>query len=462
MKTKYKKEIFEFQGMASQKVQSDFSGGQITSDAGCLLLRAVNQSIGLTNGFAQCFEDGRDQRYVEHTLEQLLSQRFFGITLGYEDINDHEILKKDPLFALLSGAEDLSGEKRKRARDKGKPLAGKSTLNRLELSPTKGHRGKNILCNDQKVESLFVEMFLKSYKNPPREIVLDLDNTDDPLYGKQEGRCFQGYYKIHCYLPLYIFCGEQLLCAKLNTAEREGASGAKEELERIINQIKREWPEVRIIVRGDSGFCRDKIMNWCEENEVWFVIGLGKNSRLTERIRKPLEKVRRNFLSKKGGTKIYRNFNYRTRSSWARKRRVVGKMEHLEKRSSHRFIVTNIPKEVYGGKGLYEFYCGRGDMENRIKEQQMALFADRTSSKELAANQLRLWFASMAYVLISALRRKGLQGTEWAKAQCDTIRLKMFKIGAFVKISCRRIYIQMSSAYPYQELFMQTVHKLKE
>jgi len=308
-----------------------------------------------------------------------------------------------------------------------------------------------------------VDLFLEGYASPPEEIVLDVDATDDPLHGHQEGRFFHGYYRSYCYLPLYIFCGEHLLCARLRPADQDGAAGTVEELERIVGRIRLQWPQTRIIVRGDSGFCRDNLMSWCEAHAVDYVVGFAKNGRLKALIAKEMATAKAQFEADQQAARMFRDFRYRTRKSWSRERRVIGKAEYLAKGENPRFVVTSLPAEHIDARTLYEeLYCARGDMENRIKEQQLALFADRTSTHTMRANQLRLYFSSFAYVLMQALRRLGLKGTALAKAQCDTIRLKLFKIGAQIRISVRRIRIAFSESYPHADLFQQILRHLQQ
>jgi hypothetical protein len=456
----------KFQPLGKKIVEARFNGGTITSDAGALLLREVVSAHSLFEDFARCFVDGRDQRYTEHTVEELVSQRVYGICLGYEDLNDHDRLRLDPLLATVCGKEDAEGERRRVERDRGKGLAGKSTLQRLETGGEEvggGERYKKVVYDGEAIERYFVDVFLKTYGEEPQEIILDVDATDDPIHGRQEGRFFHGYYDCYCYLPLYIFCGDFLLCAKLRASNVDVAEGVKEELERIIGRIREVWPGVRIIVRGDSGFCREEIMGWCEGNGVEYIFGIAKNARLVERIAKALKKVKRRYAEEKEGQREYREFWYRTRTSWSRRRRVVAKAEYLDKGENPRFVVTSIGKGRMEGKELYEgLYCGRGEMENRVKEQQLHLFADRTSSATMRANQLRLWFSSVAYVLMNELRRRGLKGTEFVKAQCETIRLKLLKIGAQVRVSVRRVYISLASGYPYREAIWKVVENIRQ
>jgi hypothetical protein len=456
---------FDFQALESRAVTARFDGGAITSDAGGLLLREVETKAGIIRRFAACFDDHRDPKLVEHTVSELLAQRIFGLALGYEDLNDHDTLRHDPLLAVLVGKADPTGQDRRRSKDRGKSLAGKSTLNRLELTPVGADpksRYKKVVARHHDIEAFFVEMFLALHPVPPKEIVLDLDATDDPIHGHQLGRFFHGYYDSYCYLPLYIFCGEHLLCAKLRPADIDGAAGSVKQLMKIAERIRLAWPEVRIIVRGDSGFCRENLMRWCEENHVDYVFGLAKNARLQRIFGQELHKVKRQFEATGLPARAFKEFPYRTRKSWSRERRVVGKAEHLSKGSNPRFVVTSLSPKEFDAGALYEdLYCGRGDMENRIKEQQLCLFADRTSCATMRANQLRLWLSSAAYTLLAALRQFGLRGTEMAQARCDTIRLKLFKLGALIRTTVRRVWISFSESYPYQRVFAQVYENLQ-
>ncbi len=457
---------FEFQVLNTRKVIGLFDGGTITSDGGSLLLREIEAGKGIIKKFADCFTDYRNPDYTEHSVYEMACQRIYGIALGYEDLNEHETLRNDPLLAILSGKEDPTGQTRRRKRDKGKALAGKSTLNRLELTPCdagKQSRYKKIVYNEKQMEDYFVEIFLQSYKKPPKQIILDLDATDSIIHGKQEGRFFHGYYGNYCYLPLYIFCGDFLLCAKLRTSNRDASDGAQEEVERIVKKIREVWSDTRIILRGDSGFCREKLMSWCEENGVDYVFGFAKDGRVKREIEEELKEAKRLFEEKGQAQRVYKDFMYRTLKSWPRNRRMIGKAEHLEKGANPRFVVTSLEAGEIDAKNLYEkMYCARGDMENRIKEQQLYLFSDRMSSETMRANQLRLWFSSVAYLLLSEFRRTGLKSTALAKAQCHTIRNKLLKIGAQIKISVRRILISFASGYPYQDIFWQIYRRLRK
>jgi hypothetical protein len=457
MNTQCSHDDFLFEPLADRQVIARFDGGTITSDGGALLLADVERRTAILQRLAQCFTDHRDPDLIEHTTLQLLRQRIYALALGYEDLNDHDILRTDPLLATLVGKTDPTGQDRLRPRDQGKPLAGKSTLNRLELTPsdaTAAARYKKIVADADAIDRLFVEVFLQAHATPPTQLVLDLDATDDPLHGHQEGRFFHGYYEEYCYLPLYIFCGEHLLCARLRTADHGEAYGALDELVRIINQIREAWPHVRILVRGDSGFCRDEIMAWCEAHDVDYLFGLAKNSRLLERIEQPLADAHARYLGTGVAARVFVELRYRTLDSWSCERRVVAKAEWLAKGANPRFVVTSLTEHAREGQALYEEdYCGRGDMENRIKEQQLWLFADRTSTALLPSNQLRLYFSSVAYLLLSALRRLGLAGTEMANAQCGTMRLRLLKIGALVRVTVRRVWVSLASSYAWREVF---------
>ena len=466
MKTQCNPSQLEFHALDRRKVIGKFDGGNITSDAGGLLLRETEKRTGIIGQFAQCFTDLRNPKQIEHTIKELVSQRVYGLALGYEDLNDHDELRRDPLLAVLVGKEDPEGETRIRRQDRGKAMAGKSTLNRLELTsacPTEREkRYKKIIMNENEIDRLFVEVFLQAHTEAPREIILDVDATDDPLHGNQEGRFFHGYYMNYCYLPLYIFCGEFLLCARLRPSNIDASEGTVEELERIVRQIRDAWPEVKIIVRGDSGFCREKIMHWCETHAIDYVFGLAKNDRLKAVISEELQRARELYEETGKAARVYKGFYYETLKSWSRKRRVVAKAEYLDKGSNPRFVVTSIKNQRMDVRTVYEvLYCGRGDMENRIKEQQLWLFADRTSAGKMRANQLRLYFSSVAYMLMQALRRLGLKGTKMATAQCNTIRLKLFKIGAQVRISIRKVWVSLASGYPYLDLFHQIYRNLQ-
>jgi Transposase DDE domain group 1 len=455
MQTECSQDSFDFASLGSRKVTAAFDGGAITSNAGALLLRQADRRIGLLRQVSACFKDGRRQDRIEHSVETLVAQRIYGIALGYEDLNDHDELRHDPVLALLSGKLE--------ARRAGcAVLAGKSTLNRLEHAPkTDDDRYRKLSVDEEAMKRLFVSLFLKGRARPPERIVLDLDATDDPIHGNQEGRFFHGYYKCHCYLPLYVFCGRELLLAKLRPSNMDASAGAREEIAWIVAQIRASWPDVAIWLRADSGFCREDLMAWCEENGVEYVFGLAKNPRLEALIADELAEAASKAAGSGKPERIFKELRYQTRKSWSRERRVVAKAEHLPKGANPRFIVTSLTSEAAAAKGLYEkIYCARGEMENRIKECQLDLFADRTSAASLRANQLRLWFASLAYVLVTALRRLALAGTELAQATAGTIRLKLLKLGALVTVSVRRIKIAIASACPLKGVFFHAHRRL--
>jgi len=448
MQTERNAEQFEFEGFGRRRVVAAFDGGAVTADGGGLLLRHTDRAIGLIERVAGCFEDGREQDQVVHTLPALIGQRIVGIALGYEDVNDHDELRRDPVLALF--ADRLEPKRPDCA-----PLAGKSTLNRLEHAPLRpDDRYHKIGHDPAALANLFVELFLEAHKRPPKQIVLDLDATDDPLHGQQEGRFFHGYYSCYCYLPLYMFCGRHLLAALLRPSNIDASAGAVDEVARIIERIRRTWPRVRILLRADSGFARDELMAWCEANRVDYVFGLARNARLVAELQSDLAVVAAEHAETGQPVRRFQEFVYATLDSWRRARRVIGKAEHLTKGSNPRFIVTSLPASAIDGRVLYErVYCARGEMENRIKEQQLDLFADRTSAATRRANQLRLWFASFAYVLLEALRRIGLRHTQFQDATCGTIRLKLLKLGARVTVSVRRIKVAITSACPSRTEF---------
>jgi hypothetical protein len=464
MKTECSTDRFLFQPLGQREVVGAFDGGTISSDAGGLLLREVEQRTGIMRQFAACFVDHRDPELIEHTVYDLVAQRIYGLALGYEDLNDHDQLRRDPLLALLVGKGDPTGQGRLRARDRGKPLAGKSTLNRLELTPVRadaGSRYKKITADMKGMERLFVELFLQAHPRPPERLVLDFDATDDPVHGEQLGRFFHGYYQEYCFLPLYLFCGDELLGAWLRPADIDGSAGSVKKLAAIVQRIRAVWPNVKIVVRGDSGFCREPLMHWCEENRVDYVFALAKNRRLEAELQEELAQAKQQYEATGHAARVFKDFTYQTRESWSRSRRVVGKAEHLDKGANPRFVVTSLTCAQFDAQTLYEVeYCGRGEMENRIKEQQRFLFADRTSASTMRANQLRLWFSSVAYVLLQALRREGLKNTSMAEAQCDTIRLKLLKIGAQIRVTVRKVWVALAEGYPYEGVFRQVYQNL--
>ena len=447
MPTECSADLFGFAPVEGREVVAAFDGGAITSDAGALLLGAADHAIRLTKRFAACFHDARRRHLIEHEVVTLVAQRTFGIALGYEDLNDHDELRHDPVMAVLAG-------KLAARREDCAALAGKSTLNRLELSRLQSTRYHKISHNPIAIKRLMVDLFLEGHEQAPSEIILDLDTTDDPVHGNQEGRFFHGYYDCYCYLPLYIFCGRHLLAARLQPASVGAASNAVEEVARIVAQIRRRWPSTRILLRADSGFAQEALMAWCEANGVHFLFGLQQNTRLVGEITSELARA----AAKSGRTgkpaRYFKEFKWTTRRSWSRERRVVAKAEFTSGEANPRFVVTSLKRAECKPKYLYEkVYCARGDMENRIKECQLDLYADRTSTATMRANQLRLWFASMAYVLLCAVRRIGLHHTPFANATCGTIRLKLLKIGALVRVSVRRIKIAMASSCPAAQVW---------
>ncbi|HEX8896036.1 MAG TPA: IS1380 family transposase [Terriglobales bacterium] len=446
--------VLGFHPLKRRAIRAQFDGGAISTDGGGLLLREVEKRIGLLRQFAAAFTDYRNPDRIDHTVEELVAQRVYSLALGYEDLNDHEELRNDPLLAVLVEKGEL-GEK---------ALAGKSTLNRLELSQEtvrEKERYKKIVLHHGAVDRLLVDIFLKAHREAPEEIILDLDATDDPLHGKQEGRFFHGFYGHYCYLPLYIFCGEFLLCARLRSSNIDASAGSVDELKRIVAQIRCAWPQVRMVVRGDSGFCREELMARCEAEGLDYLLGLAKNDRLKTEIAAEMGEAKIRCQQTGCAARLFKEFVYQTLKSWSRARRVVAKVEHLEKGENPRFVVTSLSREAWSAQQLYEeHYCARGDMENRIKEQLM-LFSDRTSTHYLRSNQLRLYFSSIAYVLLQMLRRLGLEGTELAKAQCSTIRLKLLKIGALIRITVRKVWISLAGGYPHVALFQQIYEKLR-
>jgi hypothetical protein len=456
MQTECNPALLEFPAVEGRRVVAAFDGGAITSDAGALLLGQTDRAIRLTERFTACFTDVRTPGLVEHEVSTLVMQRVVGIALGYEDLNDHDELRHDPVLSVLAG-------KLEARREDCAPLAGKSTLNRLELSrplPTRYHK---ISHDPEAIERLFVDLFLEAHKRAPKQIILDVDATDDPLHGNQEGKFFHAYYDTYCYLPLYIFCGRHLLAAKLRRSNIDGSAGTVEEVQRIVARIRQCWPKVRILLRGDSGFAREALMAWCEANGVDFLFGLARNERLQKTIAAELATATAESNRTGKSARCFKDFTYRTLDSWSRERRVVGKAEVTGGDANPRFVVTSLTRKEAGARRLYEeIYCARGEMENRIKECQLDLFADRTSAATMRANQLRLWFASMAYVLLCALRRIGLARTQFAAATCGTIRLKLLKLGALVRLSVRRIKIAIASSCPWQDEFERAHARLRD
>ena len=453
--TECNQSTFEFAAHFSRQVVARFDGGTITTDGGGLLLRETDGRLNLLPRLAECFLDARNPLFVEHSVQELVSQRVYGLALGYEDLNDHEQLRNDPLLRVLAGKADVEDS----------PLAGKSTLNRLELSDGTPSRYKKITFWKAGIDELLVKVFVESYASAPEEIILDVDATDFPLHGEQEGRFFHGYYDSYCYLPLYIFCGDQILCARLRQSNSDAAAGSLAEIQRIVAQIRAAWPQVKIILRGDSGFCRNELMSWCEANQVDYVFGLARNQRLRRIIGPQMWEATEQWGKTSKPARVFTEFSYKTKKrkkgGWDRERRVVAKAEHIDGKENPRFVVTSLRAEPWAPQALYEeLYCARGEMENRIKEQ-FSLFADRVSSETMRANQLRLYLSAMAYVLVCGLRRLGLKGTELEKAQAATIRTRLLKIGAQVRVSVRRVYLAMAASYPWASLFAQVYANLR-
>ena len=445
---------FEFEACGKREIVARFDGGTISSDGGAFLLRQTDQRLHLLARLAECFLDGRNQEQVEHSILEMLSQRIYGLALGYEDINDHEQLRKDPVFGILAGRQELE-----------EPLAGKSTLNRMELGAGTKDRYKKITFWKEAIDELLVKVFIESHPQAPEQIILDVDTTDLPLHGNQEGRFFHGYYGNYCYLPLYIFCGGHVLCARLREANHDAAFGSLPEIRRIIAQIRVAWPKVKIILRGDSGFCRNELMSWCESNGVEFLFGLARNQRLRRIIGAQMHAATQQWQETGQSARVFTEFDYQAKKTkkggWDRERRVVAKAEHIDGKENPRFVVTSLRSEAWAAQALYEeLYCARGDMENRIKEQ-FSLFADRVSSETMRANQMRLYLSAMAYILVSGLRRLGLPGTELADAQVATIRTKLLKIGAQIRVTVRKVWVSMASSYPWQGLYRQVWANLR-
>jgi len=443
---------FAFATEGRREIVAEFNGGAISSDGGALLLREADRKLKLIERFSQCFLDGRNPALVEHRIEQLLTQRIYGLALGYEDLNDHEQLRHDPLLGALAGKAEPGKE----------PLAGKSTLNRMELGDGTPNRYKKITFWRDAIDDLLVDAFLEAYPAPPEQIVLDIDTTDFAIHGEQEGRFYHGYYDHYCYLPLYVFAGEHVLCARLRPSNIDPSTGSRKEIERMVKRIRTLWPEVQIVLRGDSGFCREELMAWCEAQQVDYVFGMARNSLLEKIVAEALEQARRQWEQKQQPARVFLEFEHETVSgTWSRRRRVVAKAEHIDGKSNPRFVVTSLAAAAWDAQQLYEdLYCARGDMENRIKEQFM-LFADRVSAASMRANQLRLYLSVMAYSLLCGLRRLGLRTTSLANAQVNTIRLRLLKIGAQIRVTVRKIWVQMSSSFPLQNLFSQAIQQLR-
>jgi hypothetical protein len=437
----------------SREIVAEFSGGTISSDGGGLLLQETDSKLNLLTRFSQCFVDLRNPDLIEHSVEQLIRQRVYALALGYEDLNDHDQLRQDPLLGVMAGQAEPGTEL----------LAGKSTLNRMELGTGVATRYKKITFWRDSVDELLVNVFLEAHPVAPQQIVLDIDTTDLALHGKQEDRFYHGYYKHYCYLPLYIFCGDHVLCARLRPSSLGPAVGSRKEVERIVQQIRQRWPEVEIILRGDSGFCSNELMAWCEQQDrVAYVVGMARNQRVEGLLAGPLAEAKQQFEATQQPARIFIEFEHETlNGTWSKKRRVVAKAEYIDGKSNPRFIVTSLDSETWERQKLYEeLYCARGDMENRIKEQ-FVLFADRVSASTMRANQLRIYLSVIAYTLMNGLRRLGLPATTMATAQVGTIRLRLLKIGALIQVTVRKVWVRMASSYPYQALFSQVLQQLR-
>jgi len=464
LKTDCSSQVLLFPEITSRPIVVDFKAGHVSSDGGGVLLARLDQTSGYLKRFADCFTDHRDPDLIEHTLLELLRQRVYGLALGYEDLNDHDRLCEDPLLASLCGKKDPLGLNRSRKRDQGKGLSGKSTLNRLELTPAEADassRYKKIVAEADAIEDYFISEYVRSLDQETVEVTLDLDATDDLLHGHQEGRFFHGYYGNYCYLPLYIFAGDWPVVAWLRTSDRDASDGALSKVQKIVAALRSRFPQIKIRLRADSGFCRDELMVWCELNDVKYLFGLARNPVLERKLAKGLAQAQQ--LSESQGGKPARVFVEMTyqAESWHAPRWVVGKAEWTQGEPNPRFIISNEDPLTYVATELYEEdYCGRGNMENRIKEQQLDLYADRTSTQAMRSNQLRLWFSTLAYLLMNQLRRVGLRGTELARATCGTIRLRLFKIGAVIRVSVRRVSVSLSSAFPLRSLLSLVAQRL--
>jgi hypothetical protein len=443
---------FEFATAGRREMVAEFNGGTISSDGGALLLRETDRKLRLMERFSECFLDGRNPTFIEHSVEQMLAQRVYALALGYEDVNDHEQLRNDPLLRVLAGKAEPDKE----------ALAGKSTLNRMELGDGTPNRYKKITFWREAIDDLLVDMFLEAHASAPGQIVLDIDTTDFAIHGQQEGRFYHGYYDHYCYLPLYVFAGEHVLCARLRPSNIDASAGSRKEIERIVGHMRARWPEVKIVLRGDSGFGREELMAWCEAHQADYVFGMARNAVLEKIVVEALEQARQQWQETQQPARVFQEFEHETVSgTWSRRRRVVAKAEHIDGKSNPRFVVTSIGAETWAAQPLYEdLYCARGDIENRIKEQFM-LFADRVSAASMRGNQLRLYLSVMAYSLVCGLRRLGLQGTQLAQAQISTIRLRLLKIGAQIRVTIRKVWVQMSSSFPLQGLFTQAVRQLR-
>ena len=429
------KKSFQFPALKNRKVIANFNGGSVTSDAGGLLLREADRQLDLLSTIAKVFPDARDQSKVQHSILTMLRQRVFGIALGYEDLNDHDTLRKDIALQTMVNTDT--------------DLASSPTLCRFE------HTAARKIAID--IHKKIIDNFIASHKNPPKEIILDFDATDDLIHGLQEGRYFHGYYGDYCFLPLYVFCGKQLLVSYLRTSKKDAAHHFWAILSLLVKRFRQSWPDVKIILRADSGFCRHQALTWCEKNNVYYIVGIARNKRLEKLLQPHIQQAKKLFEDTETKQRLFAELNY-SADSWTRERKIIGKAEYTDKGSNPRFIVTNLfgkPQDLYDNG-----YCARGDMENRIKEVQLNLFSDRTSCHDWWANQLRMLLSSLAYIYIEHIRRTMLIGTELENSQVNTIRLRLFKIGAVVVRNTRSVRFSLSSYFPLQKLFSDVYAKL--
>ncbi len=465
MDTECSADQIQLNRLAGRQVTAQFDGGAITSDAGVLLVRELEDRHDIVSRLAECFEDHRDPDYIEHSLEELLRQRIFGLVLGYEDLDDHDDLRRDFAVASACGKDEPDGSGRRQEADQGQPLAGSSTLHRLEMGAEESapeDRYHKILCDLQRLRWTLVDLWLDQYSSPPGRVVIDLDATDVPLHGDQEEKFFHGYDGHYCYLPLYVFAGFWLLGSLLRFSGQDASADSLDRLHLVVATIRERWPETEILIRGDSGFARERIMGWCEEWDVDYVLGLAQNSRLRERIEEAMDEAEATFEETGEPIREFREFRYETLDSWSKKRRVVAKVEYINGGRNPRFVVTSLDRRDVCGKAVYEtIYCQRGEAENRIKECQLDLFAGRTSSRWMDVNQLRVYFSSAAYLLVCLLRRIGLRGTQWAQAQAERIRSDLLKIGAQIRVTTRRVWFHLASGFPHQTEFGDIAERIR-
>jgi len=467
MTTHHKSTQMEFEALERKKVVADFTGGQISSDGGGLLLREIDKIFNVTNRLVNCFNDFRKPDLIDHSVRELVAQRIYTLALGYEDLNDHNDLSRDPLLATVIGKQDPLGKSRKSNKDKGIPLASPSTLGRIERTKENANqnsRYEKVVCDFDKLRRVFTDIYIESWgKKAPKQIILDIDPSDIELHGNQELIHYHGYYGHNCYLPIYLFIGEYPIAVKLRPSDIDGAKGVVEFIKPVIKQLRKKWPKVKILLRADSGFCREELMEFCEaQKDVDYLLGMGRNSRLKPRLDKLVTQASHSYEQTGKTIRFFQSFGYRTLDSWSRVRRVIGKAECNSHGSDIRFVVTSLKAGEYGAQEIYEkIYCARGEMENRIKEQQLDLFGIRASSHTFRANHLRVWWSMAAHLLIVKLRDYALPGTKYSSAQAATLRVRLLKIGALVEISVRRIHIRLSSAFPQQELFFEIYKKLR-